>query len=335
MTASESKPLKHEDYYALTPDTVLNALTAYGYKTDARILALNSYENRVYQVGLEDREAVIAKFYRPGRWSNESILEEHQFSQLLFDHDIPMVPPIQHDNQTLLNHEGYRFAVYPRKGGHAPEPGNLDELAWLGRVIGRIHALGAVKKFTHRPTINVDNFAREPAQLLIEQNFIADDLLPEFEAVTTALTKELESLFSNLAAIEYIRCHGDCHPGNILWVRDQGPHFVDLDDCRNCPAIQDLWMLLAGNRQEQSLQLSELLDGYTQFFEFNPLELRLVEPLRTLRMIHYAGWLAKRWTDPAFPASFPWFNTHGYWRQFINELKQQMELIQSEPLQCF
>lgn len=336
MTTPESEDHKREDYYALTPDTVLNALTAYGYQTDARILALNSYENRVYQIGLDDKEPVIAKFYRPERWSDETILEEHEFTQSLCDHEIPVVPPLQHDaGQTLLNYQGYRFAVYPRRGGHAPEPGNLDELGWLGRLIGRIHAVGAVKKFNHRPTLDVNSYAREPVRLLIEKNFIPADLLPSFETITTELITELDSLFENNNTIQYIRSHSDCHVGNILWVRDQGPHFVDFDDCRSCPAVQDLWMLLAGNRQEQNLQLGELLDGYTQFFEFNPRELRLIEPLRTLRMIHYAGWLAKRWTDPAFPANFPWFNTYSYWTQFIGELKQQMELIHSEPLQWF
>jgi len=336
MTPPNSDSNEKEDYYALTPDTVLNALGAYGYDTDARNITLNSYENRVYQIGLNDANPVIAKFYRPGRWTNECILEEHEFTQELSDHEIPVVAPIQHEGgETLLNYQGYRFAVYPRRGGHAPEPGDLDQLAWLGRLIGRIHAVGAVKKFEHRPTLDVQSYAVEPVQLLIEKDFIPADLLPTFEAITSDLIKELNSIFENHKSIANIRCHSDCHVGNILWVRDHGPHFVDFDDCRTGPAIQDLWMLLAGSRQEQNLQISEVLDGYTQFFEFNALELRLIEPLRTLRMIHYAGWLAKRWTDPAFPTSFPWFNTYGYWTQFINELKEQMELINSEPLKWF
>lgn len=336
MTANDSDTVRQEGYYALTPDTVLNALEAYGYQTDARILALNSYENRVYQIGLNGSEPLIAKFYRPGRWSNECILEEHEFTQELFDHEIPVVPPIQHKGgETLLDYLGYRFAVYPRRGGHAPEPGNLDQLAWLGRLIGRIHAVGAVKKFKHRPSLNVLSYAQEPVQLLIERNFIPADLLPGFESVCGELIKELDSLFENHETIKTIRCHSDCHVGNILWVHDHGPHFVDFDDCRSAPAIQDLWMLLAGDRKEQTLQLSELLDGYNQFYDFDPRELKFIEALRTLRMIHYAGWLAKRWDDPAFPASFTWFNSHSYWLQFIEELKEQRDKLNEAPLSLY
>ena len=336
MTDNNSDTVQQEDYYALTPDTVLNALEAYGYQCDARILALNSYENRVYQIGLNDSDPVIAKFYRPGRWSDECILEEHEFTQELFDHEIPVVAPIQHEERrTLLNYQGYRFALYPRRGGHAPEPGDLDQLAWLGRLIGRIHAVGAVKNFEHRPTLNVQSYVLEPFQLLIEKDFIPADLLPSFEAITGDLIKELNSIFESHNSIANIRCHSDCHVGNILWVRDHGPHFVDFDDCRSGPAIQDLWMLLAGNRQEQNLQISEVLDSYTQFFDFNALELRLIEPLRTLRMIHYAGWLAKRWDDPAFPVNFTWFNSHSYWMQFIEELKEQRDKLHQDPLSFY
>lgn len=316
-------------YEALTPDLVLDAVEASGYLTDARILALNSYENRVYQVGIEGATPLIAKFYRPGRWSNEQILEEHQFSAALKELDISVVPPIMDDQgQTLREYQGFRFALYPRQGGHAPNLDDFDALLSLGRTLGRMHALGKAKPFNHRPALDISSFGEESYRFLLDNNFIPAGLRESYRTLGADLLKGCQAVFQRVK-YQPIRLHGDCHPGNILW-REEVPHFVDFDDARMGPAIQDLWMLLSGEREQQTAQLSELLDGYREFCDFDLAELPLIEALRSLRIMHYSAWLARRWDDPAFPRHFPWFNTERYWGEHILELREQLAAL-NEP----
>lgn len=318
-------------YQALTPDRVIAAVESQGYLSDARILALNSYENRVYQVGIEDATPLIAKFYRPGRWSDEQILEEHGFTHELADLEIPVVPPmVNADGSSLFHFEGFRVALYPRQGGHAPELDQLDNLVVLGRFLGRIHAAGAQRSFAYRPTVDIQSYGIDSYEYLREQQFLPAELEKAYCSLCEDLIQAVER---NFARISYtpIRLHGDCHPGNILW-RDERPHFVDFDDARSGPAIQDLWMLLSGDRDQQSLQMQKILEGYEQFCDFNTAELSLIESLRTLRIMHYAAWLARRWGDPAFPMNFPWFNSSRYWSEHILELREQLAALNEPPL---
>ncbi|MDH0102034.1 serine/threonine protein kinase [Stutzerimonas stutzeri] len=317
----------------LTPDLVLDAEESIGYLSDARVLALNSYENRVYQVGIEDETPLIAKFYRPGRWSDAAILEEHQFSLELAEREVPVVAPLERDGSTLFEHAGFRFALFPRRGGRAPEPGNLDQLYRLGQLLGRMHAVGANRPFEHRETLGVQNFGHDSLCTLLEGGFVPRSLLPAYESVARDLLKRVEDVFAS-TNFTPIRLHGDCHPGNIL-ARDDAFYLVDLDDCRMGPAVQDLWMMLAGERHERLGQLAELVDGYNEFHDFTPRELPLIEALRALRLMHYSAWLARRWDDPAFPMSFPWFGSERYWGDQVLILREQMSALQEEPLRLF
>ncbi len=318
-------------YAKLTPDTVLDALESVGLACDGRQLALNSYENRVYQVGVEDGAPVVAKFYRPGRWSDAAILEEHAFTTQLAEREIPAVPALALNGTTLHRHSGFRFAVFPRQGGRAPEIDAPGVREWLGRFIGRIHAVGATDKFHHRPTLDIASFGEAPRDYLVDHDFIPPDLLAAWTSVVDQSLDGVRRCFERAGAVASQRLHGDCHLGNVLWT-DHGPHFVDFDDARLGPAIQDLWMLLSGDRAQMALQLGELLDGYEQFADFERRELHLVEALRTLRLIHYSGWIARRWRDPAFPAAFPWFNTQRYWQDRVLELREQIALMDEAPL---
>lgn len=318
-------------YELLTPDLVLDAVEHLGYLSDARVLALNSYENRVYQVGIEGASPLIAKFYRPERWSDAQILEEHVFSQALAELEIPVVPPLADAaGTTLFRYQDFRFALYPRQGGHAPNLDDFDTLLSLGRVLGRIHALGQVTPFQHRPTIGVEEYARTSYHFLLEEGFIPDSLRESYRTLGADLINRLEQHFAR-TPFTAIRLHGDCHPGNVLW-RGETPHFVDFDDARNGPAIQDIWMLLSGERHQQTAQLTEIIDGYNEFCDFDPGQLALIEPLRTLRIMHYSAWLARRWQDPAFPHHFPWFNTERYWGEHILQLREQLAALQEPPL---
>ncbi len=321
-------------YSKLTPDVVINAVESLGWMSDARILALNSYENRVYQVGIEDATPVIVKFYRPERWSRAQILEEHSFSQELHDLEIPVVPPIVNNQGDTLHHfEGFDFAIFTRRGGRAPELDNFDHLLIIGRLLGRLHNCGRAQPFAHRPAFCAQDFAQTPQQFLLEQNFIPAQLLEAYQTLTDDLIRVTETIWQSVDCTS-LRLHGDCHPGNILW-RDDSAFFVDLDDARSGPAVQDLWMLLSGDRPQQIAQLSEVLEGYQQFASFNFAELNLIECLRTWRIMHYAAWLARRWQDPAFPMSFPWFNTERYWAEHILELREQLAALQEPPLELF
>ncbi|MGE5026839.1 MAG: serine/threonine protein kinase [Betaproteobacteria bacterium] len=319
-------------YQDLTPDRILNAVESLGLRCDGRLLALNSYENRVYQIGIEEGAPVIAKFYRPLRWSDDAILEEHHFTLKLAEREIPVVAPlIDKAGHTLHEFEGFRFSVSPRQPGRAPELDDPDTLEWMGRFLGRIHAVGAIEPFVHRPTINIETFGVEPYRYIIANGFIPPDLEAAYKSTVEDALQRVRAAFARAEPFSQIRLHGDCHPGNVLW-SDTGPHFVDFDDCRMGPAMQDIWMLLSGGRAAMTQQLSDFMEGYREFHDFNPRELLLVEALRTMRLIHYAGWLTQRWSDPAFPASFPWFNTQRYWQDQILALREQAALMDEPPL---
>jgi len=319
------------DFSTLTPDCVLNALESLGLRCDGRMLALNSYENRVYQVGIEDDKPLVAKFYRPARWSDAAILEEHAFVQELAEREIPVVPALTLDGRTLHHFDGYRFSVFPKHGGRAPELDDRDTLEWMGRFLGRIHAVGALKPFEHRPTLDIDTFGITPRDYLLTNDFIPADIEAAYRSVVDQALDGVRHCFERAGQVNSIRLHGDCHGGNVLWT-DDGPHFVDFDDSRMGPAIQDLWMLLSGERADMVRQLADVLAGYEDFCDFEESELHLVEALRTLRLIHYSAWLAQRWEDPAFKQAFPWFNTQHYWQDRVLELREQISLMQEPPL---
>ena len=324
--------MNEHPYDRLTPDRVIDAIESTGRLSDARLLALNSYENRVYQVGIEDESPVIAKFYRPERWSDDQILEEHAFSLELLAADISVVAPLQDEaGQTLHEYEGFRFALFPRRGGYPPELDNLDNMLVLGRTLGRIHGVGKASTFRYRQQITVQRMLLESREFLLE-GFIPGALIPAYDSLTRDLADTVTTIYEEVASTDLIRIHGDCHIGNILW-RDDTAHFVDLDDCCMAPAVQDLWMFLNGERHDRQLQLSELIEGYSEFCDFDPRQIRWIESLRTMRLIHYAAWLARRWHDPAFPRSFTWFNTERYWADHILELREQLAALQEEPLQ--
>ncbi|MGI1680017.1 MAG: serine/threonine protein kinase [Cellvibrionaceae bacterium] len=414
--SAQTDPDENHPYDQLTPDCIISAVESQGYLSDARILGLNSYENRVYQVGIEEQSPLIAKFYRPARWTDEQITEEHQFTLELAALEIPVVPPIVNDqSQTLMEYGGFRFSLYSRQGGHTPELDNLDNLVVLGRFLGRIHAAGSQSLFTHRPTVDIqsygtdsvnflsggiqndsinnnntndvtgnsfydnqaiddDNFGNTVAdsaqealndnignsffddsdsdnrfnQMESENNqddqlaeqidkakpteeFIPPELRDAYRSLTEDLLDRIQERFDSIS-YRTIRLHGDCHPSNILW-REDRPHFVDFDDARNGPAIQDVWMLLSGSRSHRTNQISKIMEGYSQFYDFDPSELSLIESLRSLRIMQYAAWLARRWSDPAFPRNFPWFNTTRYWSDHILELREQLAAMEEPSLE--
>jgi len=330
-----SPPNSHP-FSALTPDLILDALDSIGLRSDGRLLALNSYENRVYQIGMEEGAPLVVKFYRPLRWSDAAILEEHAFVRELAEHEVPVVPALDlNGGNTLHFYGGFRFSVFPKHGGRAPELDNPDTMEWMGRFIGRIHAVGARGIYQVRPALNIDSFGIEPSEYLLAHGFIPAELQEVYRGLAAQALDGVRRCFDRAGDIKLLRLHGDCHVGNVLWTEQEGgrgPHFVDFDDSRTGPAIQDLWMLLSGDRSEMTRQLSDLLEGYESFSDFNPSELHLIEALRTLRLIHYAAWLARRWDDPAFPAAFPWFNTQRYWQDRILELREQIALMDELPL---
>lgn len=317
------------DYARLSPDLVIDAIEHTGRLSDARVFALNSYENRVYQVGIEDELPLVAKFYRPGRWSDAQIREEHSFTRELAAAELPVIAPIaNNDGETLFGYGDYRFALFLRKGGQGLEAGDLDQLHRVGMLLGRVHQIGRQQAFSHRPVLDIERYLTQPV-CRVEARLPAH-LLAAYRVVIAQLRDLIQA--SGLAQLRHIRTQGDTHPGNILWTRDDGPWLLDFDDCQSAPAVQDLWMLLSGSRPEQELQLAELLDGYQMFCDFDARELASIEALRSLRMIHYAGWLALRWEDPAFPAAFPWFDTPHYWQTHIGELQMQIERMGEPPL---
>ncbi len=322
-------------YETLSPDVILDAVEAAGWLPDGGLLALNSFENRVYQVGIEESTPVVVKFYRPNRWSDEQIHEEHGFTAELLEHELSCVAPLNRPEtdsagaapDTLFCYRDFRYAVFPRQGGYPPNIEDLDNLRILGRAMARIHAQGAVRPFNHRIALTIDRMAEESRKFLLQKEFIPPYLIDAYTSTTEHLLERL----NRFDIPTPLRIHGDCHMGNVLW-RNGIPHFVDFDDCLMGPAIQDLWMLLSGERVDRSAQLSELVDAYEEFFTFNVSEVALIEPLRTLRIMHHAAWLARRWHDPAFPQAFPWFNTERYWAEHILELKEQMAAMDEAPL---
>lgn len=320
-------------YQSLTPDVLLDAVDRAGWRTSGELLALNSYENRVYQIGVEDGAPLVAKFYRPGRWSDAAILEEHAFATELAELDIPVVAPLADQaGRTLLSGGEFRFALFPRRGGRAPELDSATNLEWLGRFIGRIHAAGRAQPFRHRSAIDVDALGVPARNAVLASGFLPAELVPRYTEIADAILAGARRAFARAGGYRPLRLHGDCHPGNILWT-DAGPHFVDFDDAANGPAVQDLWMLLSGDRGEMTAQLSAILEGYRQFADFNGAELHLLEALRALRIMHYAAWIARRWDDPAFPHSFPWFNTPRYWEDHIQNLREQIPAMDEPPLE--
>jgi Ser/Thr protein kinase RdoA (MazF antagonist) len=329
-------PRVETPFAGLTPDLILDALESVGERPDGRLLALNSYENRVYQYGVEDGPMRVVKFYRPARWSDAAIREEHAFVAELAREEIPVAAPLELAGDTLHHFGGQRFSIMSRLGGRAPELDAPATLERLGRFIGRIHAVGARRPFVARPALDITSFGEEPRDWLLAHGFIPPDLLPAWRSAVELALDGVRRAFLRAGEVASLRLHGDCHPGNVLWLPDDGsrggPQFVDFDDARRGPAIQDLWMLLSGERREQAGQLAEVLAGYEDFMAFAPRELHLVEALRTLRLIHYAGWLARRWHDPAFPNAFPWFNTQRYWQDRVLELREQIALMDEPPL---
>ncbi len=330
------EPATHAHVYEdLTPDVVLDALSEMGLAVDGRLTALSSYENRVYQVMLDDNTSLVTKFYRPERWTDAQILEEHAFAAELMAEDVPLVGPLQLHGQTLHHAHGFAFSVSPRRGGRMPELDAAEVLEWIGRFIARIHNVGAQSDFATRPSLNVDTFAIASRDWLIANQIIPLDQQTEWLTTCNQAIDIAQQLFAE-HPVRQLRLHGDCHPGNILWTPTEspngGPHFVDLDDARMGPAVQDLWMLLSGERQQRTLQLSMLLDGYEQMRDFNRQELALIEPLRTLRLIHYSAWLARRRDDPAFVQHFSWFGTSDYWAGQTHMLVEQCEAMQEAPL---
>jgi Ser/Thr protein kinase RdoA (MazF antagonist) len=316
----------------LTPDRIMDAVESAGWRCDGRLSALNSFENRVYQIGIEEGPPVIAKFYRPGRWSDEAIGEEHAFCAELVAEEIPVVAPLAaEDGRTLFHVDGFRVAIFPKRAGRAPELDDEDTLEWLGRFIGRIHVVGERRAFDHRPRIDTVAYGDKPLAFLLRGDLVAASLRSAYEAAASHALERVRACFKRAGAVRSIRLHADCHAGNILWT-PEGPHFVDLDDCRMGPPIQDLWMLLSGDRAAMNRQLGVMLDGYSMFRQIDPAEFLLIEPLRTLRLIHYAAWLAERWLDPAFPAAFPWFGTERYWQDQVLALKEQMAAMDEPPL---
>jgi Ser/Thr protein kinase RdoA (MazF antagonist) len=345
-------------YQSLTPDVVMDALASVGLYGDGRQMGLSSYENRVYQAHLEDGSVVVAKFYRPMRWTQAQILEEHAFSRDLIDAEIPVVGPLSLNGSTLNHFAGFDFSVSPWRGGRQPELDDAEVLEWIGRFLARIHTVGAAQAFVHRPALDLQSFGIDSREWLLAHDKVpldvqstwarvsqkAIDLIATHTCLTVATgSKHLkisdEDEFPEDTGVQLIRLHGDCHPGNILWTPLEspasslpGPHFVDLDDARSGPAVQDLWMLASGDRQQRSRQLGLLVDGYEQFRPFDRRELALIEPLRTLRLIHYSAWLARRWDDPTFPINFPWFGSSDYWQGQVQMLEEQIESMQEEPL---
>jgi Ser/Thr protein kinase RdoA (MazF antagonist) len=324
-------------YQALTPSVVLDALSALGLPVDGRLSALSSYENRVYQVHLDDDSTVVTKFYRPGRWSEAQIREEHAFTDELMAEDIPVVGPLTLNGMRLhearIVHEGveghFWFSVSPCRGGRAPELDDPEVLMWIGRLMARMHLVGERHAFEHRPTLNLHSFGEASRDLLMHENWVPPEVAQQWLSLCN---QTLELVRQKMPAqVRTLRLHGDCHPGNILWtpqgMPEAGPHFVDLDDARMGPAVQDLWMLLHGDEQERRQKLFTVLEGYESMRPFDMQEVQWIEPLRSLRIIHYSAWLASRQDDPAFPMHFPWFGTADYWRGQCDTLREQIELM--------
>lgn len=319
-------------YDALTPDVILSAVETFGVRCTGALTALNSYENRVYRVDTDEAGPRAVKFYRPGRWSDAAIIEEHQFAQRLAEHEIPAVAPLAHGGRTLHEYAGFRFAVLPWQPGRAPELTRTEDFRMLGRYLGRLHAVSSSTPFQHRPRLTIADFGTRSVATVLASGFIPPELNTPFRAISEQILDAVTHAFEAMYDVQWQALHGDFHLGNILW-NEHGPHLVDFDDCLMGPAVQDLWMALSGERAEMERQLHDLLSGYSQFAPFNAAELRLIEPLRALRMLRYNAWLADRWEDPAFPHNFPWFTGPRYWEEQILLLRQQAAALSEPPLE--
>jgi Ser/Thr protein kinase RdoA (MazF antagonist) len=328
MPTSENATLA---YQGLQPDDILGSAESLGYQPDGRLLALNSYENRVYRIGIEGKSPLVAKFYRPGRWSDEAILEEHAFSLELADREIPIVPPFRNESRTLHYHRDFRFSIYDYRGGRTPELDDLNLLRQIGRLVARIHLTGEIQPFSERPVLDITSYGEKSKNYLLENGFIPVDLQPAYISICDHLFDGIRGCYARSGDPRHIRLHADFHPSNVL-IDEKRVHIVDLDDARMGPAVQDLWMFLSGDRTEQTPQLEQLLEGYTEFRSFDARELHLIEALRTLRIMHYSAWLARRWQDPAFGIAFPWFNGDRYWDDHILSLREQAALMEEQPL---
>jgi Ser/Thr protein kinase RdoA (MazF antagonist) len=326
MTSRDTIP-----FAGLNPERILDALESLGYHCDGALMALNSYENRVWQIGIEDSPPLIAKFYRPGRWSDAQIGEEHTFSAAMVAEELPVVAPLAIEGKTLFLHDGFRFSVFPRQSGRAPEFAEPAILEWMGRLMARIHNVGARQPFVVRETLDIRSFGTDSRDWLLAKRVIPPELATVWRGVADQALDGVVHCYSRAGKAQLLRLHGDCHAGNVLWTQD-GPHFVDFDDARMGPAIQDLWMLLSGDAEEMGRQFGHVLAGYETFRDFDDRELQLVEALRTLRLLHHSAWLARRWQDPAFPAAFPWFSTNRYWEERILELREQVAAMQEPAL---
>ncbi len=316
-------------YDGLSPDTILDAVETAGFAPTGGLLALNSFENRVYQIELADGSFIVTKFYRPGRWTDAAIREEHAFSLELHEHELPVVAPLIREGETLFEHAGFRFAAFPRQGGHPPNLEDPDTFAVLARTLARMHQVGAAGTFQHRVRLSSERLGHASRRYLLEENWLPPDIEEAYATLTEHLLEEIDRRLP--ADQPGQRIHGDCHMGNVLW-RGETPHFVDLDDCQSGPEIQDLWMLLSGEHHEREAQLNRLLDAYLPFHDLDLATLDLIEPLRTLRIMHHAAWLARRWSDPAFPVAFPWFDSERYWAEHVLELREQQAALQEPAL---
>ena len=320
-------------FAGLTPEVILDAVESTGRQASGQLLALNSYENRVYQVGLDDDAPLVAKFYRPDRWTDAAILEEHAFTAELAAHELPVVPPLAGAaGATLLQHAGWRFALFARRGGRLVDLDDPERRRLLGRLLGRLHACGATRPFRERLQLSVAHHGHASLATLLDGGFIPDDLVDAYRSVADDLLARVTEAFARAGDVRPLRLHGDCHPGNLLWT-DDGVHLVDLDDCLTGPAVQDLWMLLSGDRVAMGVQLGEILEGYRRFHDFDPRELHLVEALRALRLLHHSAWIARRWNDPAFPLAFPWFGGQRYWQEQVLALREQIAALDEGPLE--
>ena len=328
--ASDSLP-ELQPFSNLTPDLLLCALESVGLPVDGRLMALNSYENRVYQVGLDEGGFCVLKVYRPARWSDAAILEEHAFVDELLLAELPVVAPLSINLQTLHHFAGFRFAVFPRQGGRAPEFDDLATLRRMGHLLGRLHLVGQRGQFNVRGRLDLDSFGWQPFASLRRLQVVPLELEAAYFSIAEATLKQVAHCYAQVGDVRLLRLQGDCHAGNVLWT-DAGPHLLDFDDARMGPAVQDVWMLFSGDSERQCQQRNAFMEGYAAFSDFNPREWLLVEALRSLRLIHYSAWIAERWHDPAFPAAFDWFATPRYWQDRILELKEQLAAMCEESV---
>jgi Ser/Thr protein kinase RdoA (MazF antagonist) len=320
-----------QPFSGLTPSVVLDAAADVGLMPDGRLFALNSYENRVYQLGAGERQLVL-KFYRPARWSDAQITEEHEFAAELAAAELPVAAPLVIEGTALFDYQGFRFAAFPWMRGHAPELDAPQARQLLGRTLARVHQVGARHAFRVRPRISVERLGWQPRAQVLANELLPASLREQYSTVSGILLERISERFAATQHWQEIRLHGDCHLGNLLW-NEHGPVFVDLDDCAMGVRIQDLWMMLAGGTPaEQQQQWNDLLEGYRQFADLDFSEITLVEPLRGLRMLHHAAWVVTRWADPAFPRAFPWFGEPRYWEGYLNDLMEQIAAIDDPPL---